>query len=125
MNSHAIAFARVKVWSGSLCSLYSFYPDVVARAGVPARSVGGGSGGARLCSRIIIRSGRDTGGWKRGSSQVVMLIGMVRMPTRGTSQNWHTTPVSAIRGLAHLLPLDELLRLWELQKWILGTIWGL
>ena len=34
-------------------------------------------------------------------------------------------PVSAIKGLAYLLPLDELLRLWEPQKWILGTIWGL
>ena len=36
-----------------------------------------------------------------------------------------TTPVSAIKALAYLLPLDELLRLWEPQKWILGTIWGL
>ena len=35
------------------------------------------------------------------------------------------TPVSAIKALAYLLPLDELLRLWEPQKWILGTIWGL
>ena len=35
------------------------------------------------------------------------------------------TPVSDFKGLAYLLPLDELLRLWEPQKWILGTIWGL
>ena len=37
----------------------------------------------------------------------------------------HASPVSGIRGLAHLLPLGELLRLWEPQKWILRTIWGL
>ena len=42
-----------------------------------------------------------------------------------TGENVCTTRVSAIRGLAHLLPLDELLRLWEPQKWILRTIWGL
>ena len=38
------------------------------------------------------------------------------------------TPVSGIRGLPHLgalLPLDELLRLREPQKWILRPIWGL
>ena len=35
------------------------------------------------------------------------------------------TPPSAIKGLPHLLPLDELLRLREPHKWILRTIWGL
>jgi hypothetical protein len=38
------------------------------------------------------------------------------------------TPVSDIKGLPHLgtlLPLDELLRLREPQKWILRPIWGL
>ena len=34
-------------------------------------------------------------------------------------------PVSAISGMPHLLPLDELLRLREPQKWILRPIWGL
>ena len=36
-----------------------------------------------------------------------------------------TTPVSDFKGLASLLPLDELLRLWEPQKLTLRTIWGL
>ena len=35
------------------------------------------------------------------------------------------TPVSAIKGLAYLLPLGELLRLWEPQKWILRPTWAL
>ena len=35
------------------------------------------------------------------------------------------TPVSDFKALAHLLPLDEFLRLWEPQKWLLRTIWGL
>ena len=39
--------------------------------------------------------------------------------------NTSTTPVSGFKALAHLLPLDELLRLWEPQKRILRTIWGL
>ena len=31
-----------------------------------------------------------------------------------------TTPVSDFKGLASLLPLDALLRLWEPQIWIYG-----
>ena len=30
-----------------------------------------------------------------------------------------TTPVSDFKAVAHLLPLDEFVRLWEPQKWIL------
>ena len=36
-----------------------------------------------------------------------------------------TTPVSDFKALAHLLPLDELLRTREPQKWVLRRIWGL
>ena len=36
-----------------------------------------------------------------------------------------TTQVSDFRRLASLLPLDELLRLREPQKWVLRRIWGL
>ena len=71
-----------EVLVGFLFSLCSFHPDVVACAGAPARSAGG-SGGAGLCSRIMIRSGGDTGGWKGWSSESVMPIGSVRMSTGG------------------------------------------
>jgi hypothetical protein len=44
---------------------------------------------------------------------------------RSKSRQRGLTAVSDIKGLPHLLPLDELLRLREPQKWTLRPIWGL
>ena len=45
---------------------------------------------------------------------------------KSTTQNKCVlTPVSAVKALACLLPLDELLGLLEPQKWIIRPIWGL
>ena len=49
-------------------------------------------------------------------------------PREHTVETCVLTPVSDIKGLPHLgalLPLDELLRLREPQKWILRPIWDL
>ena len=42
-----------------------------------------------------------------------------------TCHKIRTTPGSDCRGLAYLLPLDELLRFWEPQEWIQRTILGI
>ena len=71
----------------------SFFPDVVAHTPVRwGRSAAGGSGGGwgdKTCSRIMIRSVGDTGGWKRGSSEAycMLLIGMVRRSCGGELHN--------------------------------------
>ena len=46
------------------------------------------------------------------------LVGIPKFGRQPSPQPCVLTPVSAIKGLAYLLPLDELLRLWEPQKWM-------
>ena len=64
----------------------------------------------RPCGREAVRPYILTGGLTNGHCSGVDV---------------RTTPVSDVKAPAHLLPLDEFLRLWEPQKWIIRTIWGL